>query len=301
MTSSPNVDCAGADVPAGADPAPPTVYMPTARSTSRLARTNIAGCWAWVLVLTVGSSAFLLIRWVCLSTGNPNLVPTLLLLGAAVAPVTFATFIHGLNIDVRFTLSALAGVAVLSGLIGVATSGLLEFDTLRRLGALPVTGVAVIEEAAKMVVPGLVLWVCRPTRKMDGITLGVASGAGFAVLETMGYSATALIHSNGNLAAVDDVLFQRGFFSPATHMAWTGLTVAALWSAAQRRWNLRSVIQLVAVFSAAVGLHAVWDSATGTATYLWLAVLGLTALGFVVHSARRVVVEAGGSADTARP
>ena len=59
--------------------------------------------------------------------------------------------------------------------------------------------------------------------------IGVASGMGFATLETMGYGFSALL-SSGNLAEVDQTLLLRALLSPAGHVAWTGLTAAALWS-----------------------------------------------------------------------
>ena len=59
--------------------------------------------------------------------------------------------------------------------------------------------------------------------------IGVATAAGFAGLETMGYGFVALLQSRGNLAVLNEVLILRGLISPAGHLAWTGLVTAALW------------------------------------------------------------------------
>lgn len=52
-------------------------------------------------------------------------------------------------------------------------------------------GVAVIEEAAKLIVPFLVLLILPNSDRQAGVMIGIASGAGSATLETMGYGATA--------------------------------------------------------------------------------------------------------------
>ena len=83
--------------------------------------------------------------------------------------------------------------------------------------------VGLIEETAKLIVPALLLLLGRYRRPADGLLIGVASGAGFAVLETMGYGFVVLIISHGNLSAVDGVLMTRGLLSPAAHADLTGL------------------------------------------------------------------------------
>ena len=45
----------------------------------------------------------------------------------------------------------------------------------------------------------------------------------------MGYGFSALLAS-GSLAEVEQTLLLRALLSPAGHVAWTGLTVAARWS-----------------------------------------------------------------------
>lgn len=80
----------------------------------------------------------------------------------------------------------------------------------------------------------------------------MASGAGFAVLETMGYAVVALVESRGQPAAVDGTLLLRGLLSPAAHIAWTGLTAAALWHAAARSWSGPAVGVLVGTYVLAV-------------------------------------------------
>jgi RsiW-degrading membrane proteinase PrsW (M82 family) len=210
-------------------------------------------------------------------------VPALILLGASVVPAAFVAFVSGRRLVFGIHGGALAATALVGGVIGVVAAGLWEYHALIRLGVLPILWVGVIEEAAKLVAPVAIVFYTRHRHLADGLLVGVACGAGFAALETMGYAFVVLLQSHGDLRAVDDVLFLRGVLSPAAHMAWTGLTAAALWRAAHERWRGGAVSRLVAVFVLAVALHTAWDSAGNPISYLVIAVISFVGLGVTTH------------------
>ncbi|MFG1920993.1 PrsW family intramembrane metalloprotease [Cryptosporangium sp. NPDC048952] len=239
--------------------------------------------WSWVAVLVIGLALFYAVRRATLDTGNPNLIPSLILLGAAVVPMTFVAFLAGRRIDYGVSGGTLALTALVGGVIGVVTAGVLEYDALHDLGVLPMVAVGLIEESAKLIAPLVLVFALRPRRPADGLLIGVASGAGFATLETMGYAFVTLIQSKGSISAVDDVLFLRGVLSPAAHMAWTGLTAAALWYAAEHRWHASAVLRFVGIFVVAVALHTAWDSLGSTVAYAVLAAVSLGLLGVTTH------------------
>jgi RsiW-degrading membrane proteinase PrsW (M82 family) len=240
--------------------------------------------WSWLLVLVVGTALFELIRRAIVDTGNPNFVPALILLGAAVVPAAFVTFIAGRRLVFAVSSGTVLLTALIGGVIGVVTAGMLEYSTLRRLGALPMVGVGLIEEFAKLIVPAAMLLVVRHNRHpADGLLLGVAAGAGFAVLETMGYAFVVLIQSQGNLAVVDNVLFVRGLLSPAAHMAWTALAAAALWRAAAERWHPGALGRFVGTYLVVVVLHTAWDLSGKTVAYVVLAAISLALLAVTSH------------------
>jgi RsiW-degrading membrane proteinase PrsW (M82 family) len=147
-----------------------------------------------------------------------------------------------------------------------------------------VLAVGLIEEAVKLIVPLAFLLTHRRDRHpADGLLLGVASGAGFAVLETMGYAFVVLIQSQGDVAAVQQVLFERGVLSPAAHMAWTGLTAAALWRAAIEHWRPRALLGFAAVYLVAVLLHTAWDVAPNLPVDIVVAAVSLVLLWWTTH------------------
>jgi RsiW-degrading membrane proteinase PrsW (M82 family) len=244
--------------------------------------------WLWILI--VGIALFELVRRTIITTGNPNLLPLLILLGAATIPAAFVAFLFQRRLPYDIDAGTIAALAFLGGVVGVVTASTLEFRTLQRLGTLPMVAVALVEESAKLLVPLVIVLFTRYRRPEDGLIVGVAVGAGFAVLETMGYGFVVLIQSNGDLSAVDGVLLLRGLLSPAAHMAWTGLTAAALWDAADKHWHTGRLFRFVGIFAIAVALHTAWDSATSTPVYALVAAVSLVLLAATAHRLHHLVL-----------
>jgi RsiW-degrading membrane proteinase PrsW (M82 family) len=258
-----------------------TVLLDSSRSAGVLASPTRRH--AWMPLLAGGVGLFALLRHALISTQNPNLLPSLILVGAAVVPAAFLAFLYGRRLAYSVSGGVLALTALVGGVVGVVVAGSLEYRTLVRLGTLPMSVVGLAEETAKLLVPAGLLLVARYRRPANGLLIGVASGAGFAALETMGYAFVALIRSGGNLAVVDGTLVLRGLLSPAAHMTWTGLTAAALWHAASRGWHVRPVAHFVVVFLATVGLHAAWDSIGTFVGYTVISAISLALLYATTH------------------
>jgi len=245
---------------------------------------------AWFFVLVVGAVLFVGVERTLVATQNPNLVPAAILLGAAVVPAAFVAFISGRRLPYSVGGAAIGASAFFGGVIGLIVAGTLEFDAMRDLGGLPMLGVGLIEETSKLIVPAVVLLFWRRYRtSADGLLLGVAAGAGFAALETMGYAFTTMLASRGSVTATVDELLLRGLLSPAGHMAWTGIAAAALFTAAASGWQRREVGAFVGAFVVAVGLHALWDSQSSLIGTGVVAVLSLVALAWTVHRVHRGV------------
>ncbi|MDQ1669946.1 MAG: protease PrsW [Actinomycetota bacterium] len=221
----------------------------------------------WVTVLVTGAALYAAVLAALLGTQDILYVPSLLLVGAAVVPVTFLTFVVGLRQRSELSFAQIVSAAALGGMIGTVVAGTLEFETIRGLGSLPTVAIGVIEESAKLAIPAIVLIWRRP-RPLDGLILGVAVGSGFAALETMGYAFVELVRSGGQLGSVTQLLLLRSVTEPGGHAAWTGLACAALFSirTSSRRWL--GWLRFFAVFLGVVALHATWDSLATETGYL---------------------------------
>ncbi|HYZ36935.1 MAG TPA: PrsW family glutamic-type intramembrane protease [Pseudonocardiaceae bacterium] len=246
--------------------------------------------WAWLPVLLVGIGLFIAVQQALVITGNPALVPSLLLLGALIIPVSFVVYIDGRNPAYDVPLSVLLSCALLGGVLGAALASVAEFDIMRRLGALPTVYIGLIEEGAKLLVPIAVLIFTRyRANPADGLLVGVAVGMGFAVLETLGYGFVTLLATGGDLTDAENQILLRGVLSPAGHAAWTGLAAAALWWAHTQRWRLRGLVAAVGTFLLVVALHAVWDAIHTWHTYL---IIGALSFALLLHQTHRKVLRA---------
>lgn len=246
------------------------------------------GRLGWLVVLLVGGILYYLVLRTLQETENPNLVPSLILLGAFLIPVTFVTYIYQ-RVDRstaalgrpgsghRTTPDTIALAALFGGVIGVVVAGRLEYDTMRDLGTVPMLAIGLIEEGAKLIVPVAILIFFRHRRPENGLLVGVAVGMGFAALETMGYAFVALLASKGSIGTVEELLLLRGVLSPAAHAAWTGLATAALWRAAGGG-TVRAYGGFVLAYLGVAILHACWD---GIGTWWSYVILSVISLGLV--------------------
>ncbi|PZM97090.1 MAG: PrsW family intramembrane metalloprotease [Actinobacteria bacterium] len=244
--------------------------------------------WSWLTVLVVGLLLYFMVLSLLVATQNPNLVPILLVIGAVAMPAAFVAFTAGRAPAWQVSAASLAGFALAGGLLGAAMAGLLEYSVLRALGWLPALLIAFIEESVKLAIPAAVLftrWLGRPTRMADGLVIGVATGAGFAAVETLGYAFDALLSSGGDVGSAEVTLFLRGLFASAAHLSWTGVACASLWRLYLYAGRSR-LISFIATVAGVIALHTVWNTFPGAVTFVVLALVSVGWLLWELHRSR---------------
>ena len=223
-----------------------------------------------------------LVERTLVATSSLNYVPSLILLGAFLVPVTFVTYLYERLPSWDVSLPALAVCFLWGGVLGTVVAGTLEYDVARALGFLPKLAIGLIEESAKLIVPLIFYFVWRYRSEAAGIVLGVATAAGFAALETMGYGFVSLLASRGNLGVLDEVLLVRGLSSPAGHMSWTGLVCAVLWRERLKAGHATLNWRVLSAFLVAVILHALWDTFASVRSTTFVEFLGVLFLSLMV-------------------
>jgi RsiW-degrading membrane proteinase PrsW (M82 family) len=215
---------------------------------------------AWLRTLGAGLALYAIVTVATVASDNVHLVPSVLVLGALLIPVTFVVYVFERLSITTDMVPTLATCFVVGGLVGTAAASVLEYETLRDLGTLPMLAVGLIEESVKLAVPLVVFVRRRFLAPSAGVLVGVAAGMGFASFESMGYGLAELIQSRGQIGATEELLAVRGLLSPAGHAAWTGLVCAALWRARARRPHAPAYAWIATAFLAAVALHTLWDA-----------------------------------------
>jgi protease PrsW len=226
--------------------------------TSTTGRTRPRTRRAWLQIFLVGLTLWVASVVITLLTANPNLVPTLILLGSFLVPVTFVAWAFERWKDQHVTAELIVTAFVLGGLLGVLGAAVLEAYLLSPSPLLFI-GVGLIEEAVKL---GALILVTRHLQRRharDGFVLGAAVGFGFAAFETAGYAFNALLTVRGlSLTGLVDTELVRGVLTPFGHGLWTAILGGVLFREA-RDGRFRFTGALLGMYLWVSLLHALWD------------------------------------------
>src|SRR5205085_8064902 len=105
---------------------------------------------SWWRILLLGLGLFLIAVVVLALTGNPNLFPTVALLGNFLVPVSYVAFFYERRHMSQVTIVSTARAFFYGGVLGVVAAALLEPVFITRLTFLSAFEIGLIEEFAKI-------------------------------------------------------------------------------------------------------------------------------------------------------
>jgi RsiW-degrading membrane proteinase PrsW (M82 family) len=249
----------------------------------------------WARVLLSGLALWVATVLTTFATGNPNLVPTIILLGSFLIPVTFVVYAFG-RADEVLTAQRIFTAFICGGVLGVLGATVLEAALLQQPSSFSYFYVGLIEEAVKLTAVWLLARRLPRYTARDGMVLGAAVGFGFAALESAGYAFTALFGSNGlSLLNVVETEVLRGILTPFGHGLWTAILGGALFATAarSRRGRPRMRTSLVGWYLLMALLHALWDAANSIAYWLTLLLTGTATQWTLIGQGEATPVTAG--------
>jgi protease PrsW len=227
----------------------------------------------WLRLFVTGLVLWILTVIVTFATGNPNLIPTLVLLGSFLVPVTFVVWAFGRRHSGEVTAELLFTTFITGGVLGVLSASLLESYLLHPSPGL-FFGVGLIEEAAKLVVLAFLTRRLQHKYAIDGLILGASVGFGFAAFESAGYAFTALFTEQGlSLMQLVQTELLRGLLAPVGHGLWTAILGGVLFSASGRQHFAFTGRLLLSYLGVSV-LHALWDGMHSIALVVTLVLTG---------------------------
>jgi RsiW-degrading membrane proteinase PrsW (M82 family) len=222
---------------------------------------------SWLRVLLIGLLLYVVGIGVLILTGNPNLFPTVVMLGNFLVPVTFVAFFYERRELSQLSMPTTVLAFLYGGLLGVMAASVLEPLVIRgrNLGAAFLVGL--IEEFVKILGVLVIARRRRHNAEMDGLVLGAAAGMGFAALESIGYAFTAFLASRGSLSVTVGVTLLRGVLSPVGHGVWTAILTSVLFrESGPKRFRIN--LKVVGAYLLVVILHGLWDVLPGVITAL---------------------------------
>jgi RsiW-degrading membrane proteinase PrsW (M82 family) len=223
----------------------------------------------WLRMFLTGLLLWIATVVVTFVTGNPNLIPTLVLLGSFLVPVTFVAWAFERRETGELTAALVFRTFITGGILGVLGASVLEAYLLHP-SAFLFLGVGLIEEAVKLAALALMTRHLATKSIRDGMILGAAVGFGFAAFESAGYAFTALFTVDGlSLMQVVQTELLRGLLSPVGHGLWTAILGGVLFSASTRE-HFAITGRLILAYLGVSVLHALWDSMHDIALILTL-------------------------------
>jgi RsiW-degrading membrane proteinase PrsW (M82 family) len=243
--------------------------------------------WAppWWAVLLIGLALWAAATGTMFVTRNIILLPTIVLLGSFLVPVT--AIVWYLDHDASASLSPrrIASAFIVAGVLGIIVASLLEFWLVYGPGTFGMLKVGFIEEFVKGAAIVLLALGLRSYATRDGMVLGAAVGFGFAALETSGYALASLFVVQGQqlVLSLPSVVFTelvRAVLAPFGHGLWSAILGGVIFHAA-RKGHLRLTWSVLVAYAGVSILHAAFDIFGGITGYIVISIIGIVPLVYL--------------------
>jgi len=258
---------------------------------------------AWLRILIVGFLFYIIAVVLLYLTANPNLFPTVVMIGSFLVPISYVAFFYERgHLTSNLTLSTTLICFVFGGILGVLAASLLEPIFIRKIDFVSTIAIGLIEEFTKILGVIIIARHRRHDSEMNGLILGAAAGMGFAALESTGYAFTSFLASGGSLDQTVIVTLLRSVLSPIGHGTWTAILASVIFrESVEGRFRIN--FKVVGAYLLVSALHGLWDGLPSViTTYLGSGLdvfagqaiiggLGLFILWLLWRESRRVQVE----------
>jgi RsiW-degrading membrane proteinase PrsW (M82 family) len=249
--------------------------------------TKSARGWAprWWLVLPIG-----LVLWIAtvadaFYTNNLILLPTIVLLGSFLVPVTGVVWYLDHDPSPALSPRRVVSAFILAGVLGALAASTLEYWLVFGPGLFGNLKVGLIEEFVKGALIVVFALGIRSYTTRDGMVLGATVGFGFAALESSGYALASLFVVQGHqlfLSLPSVVLNElvRGVLAPFGHGLWSAILGGVIFHAA-RNGRLRPTLAILITYIGVSLMHGAYDSFGGIVGYIVISIIGIVPLVYL--------------------
>lgn len=197
---------------------------------------------------------------------NPGQLSNVLVIGAFAAPFTILVLFFEFNVFRNISFYTVLKALFIGGALSLIVTAVLPSFWFQGITSVTDAFVAGIgEEIAKLLV---VYWILKKNRAypyiLNGLLVGAAVGAGFAIFETAGYGMFSLFGGDNAWLGKESMitLALRNLLAPGGHVIWAAISGAGLLMAARRESLTADVLRRKAFLTAfvlPVILHVLWD------------------------------------------
>ncbi|MBR4752665.1 MAG: PrsW family intramembrane metalloprotease [Thermoguttaceae bacterium] len=167
--------------------------------------------------------------------GNEFAIPGIMFVGSLAIPFSTLIFLFEINAPRNVSIFRVVNVFMLGGAASLfVTLILYQFHSSVSLTIGGAIFVGIVEELGKVLIVAYAINKLHTTNYiLNGLLIGGAVGAGFAVFESAGYAFVAFIagvvaQNSSGLESMTHNIIIRGFLSPGGHIAWAAMEGAFL-------------------------------------------------------------------------
>ena len=191
---------------------------------------------------------------------NANAIPGMIFIGALLVPISGLIFFFESNAFKNISIFDVMRMFFIGGVLSlISTMILYQFVTFstesQYYGIMTITDafiVGFVEELGKATVVILFINYLKTNKILNGLLIGAAVGAGFAVFESAGY-----------IFNITEITIQRGWTALGSHLVWAAIVgAAAVIVKETKHFEWANIIdkRFIFFFFVAVTLHGIWDT-----------------------------------------
>lgn len=236
--------------------------------------------WLFFRIFIYLMIASVLLAFIVFNMGNYLAVPGLMFVSSMIGPAAVAVFFFETNSPRNISIFYVIKVFVIGGLMSLIVTLVIGNYVYQSFSLIGAFGIGLVEELGKAIVSALFINQINADDKkyyiLNGLLIGSAVGAGFAVFETAGYVFATFLESmqidmgwfsysfdfEQSMVNMMAIIILRGITSIGTHAVWTAISGAALCVASNKETiaikNFTSV-PFLGAFIVPITLHALWD------------------------------------------
>lgn len=244
--------------------------------------------WLFSRVLLALLITFALLYICTVHFRNPLLIPGLMFIGALAMPFSVLIFMFETNAPRNISIFEVIKMFFVGGVASIVLTLLLfEIFPVTELNYWGALIVGFVEEVGKLLAIAIFVKILNPRFILNGMLIGAAIGAGFAVFETAGYGFRFYVISGFSMDVLMDVLFLRAWSSVGAHVAWAAIIGAGLVMVkGDAPFSINNIFKprFLVFLLIPILLHAIWNSPllAGSVTTVYIKLFLLIAAAWIV-------------------
>ena len=242
--------------------------------------------WLFSRVFVYLLAASILLAFLVFNMESYLAVPGLMFVSSVVGPVSAVIFFFEVNSPRNISIFQVVQVLVIGGLMSMIVTLMLGNYVYQSSSLIGAFGIGFVEELGKaIIVASFINRITANNKKryiLNGLLVGSAVGAGFALFETAGYVFMAFLNSiqidigwssfsffydfGQSVQEMGGVIILRGVTSLGGHVVWAAISGAALCVATlEGPISMKSFtsVPFIGAFIVPITLHALWDWQVG--------------------------------------